>query len=261
MTRYALPAVLAILVAACNPSPPEVNIGTTAGINVVSVAQPLAKRTTSLTIDWGPMGQPGQFAIADVLTYSAQKPTIAASAGWTLIRDNPHPVTTRQTLYWHVVGAADPSKQTWTFSERVDAQGAVLLLDNVDPTSPIDASSGNVGGGNRLTAKSLTTTNDGDLILAFFATDFGPGGLGVSMPSDVGTVAARGCGPSSGATIPISMGKIMDQTLAQNEYWILGTNQTRKGKTEDTVCESVQLSNWVAAQVAIKRRTQAATTH
>ncbi|MGD0076336.1 MAG: hypothetical protein ABSD31_18675, partial [Candidatus Binataceae bacterium] len=124
--------------AARNYAPPESAENTVGGASVGSFAQaPLAKATTSLTLD-SSKAKPDQLGIADVMSYSGAKPNIAAPAGWTLIRDDSSP-STRQSLYWHVIRANDPSP-TWTFSEPVDAQGAILLLDNVAASNPVDAS-------------------------------------------------------------------------------------------------------------------------
>ena len=125
-----------------------------------------------MSLDWGKKAQAGQVAIADVMTYGGPKTAITPPDGWQLIRDDSTP-TTRQSLYWHAIQANDPSSSTWTFSAPVDAQGAIVLLDNVAADAPVDMSNGKTGtGGDREVAASMTTTADGDLILIFKATDF-----------------------------------------------------------------------------------------
>jgi hypothetical protein len=234
--RYAWLVILAAAVAACNPSQQETPETVTGGASVSSYAQtPLAKATTSLALD-GSKAKPGQFAIADVISYGGAKPTITAPEGWTLLRDDSSPAT-RQSLYWHLIKANDPSP-TWTFSEPVDAQGAILLLDNVAADNPIDGSSGNTGGPG-VVAKSVTTTKGGGFILAFFATNFGGGGLGEQCPSSVSV--------------------ILSQESQPREYWVVGSYQGRKGDTPEVSCPSGQLYNAVAAQVAIARGTTPAT--
>ncbi len=236
MMRYTWLVVLAAVIAACNTSPPQSGENTVGGASLSSFAQtPLAKATTSLTLN-GSKAEPGQFAIADVISYSGAKPKITAPAGWTLLRDDTSP-STRQSLYWRLIQANDPSP-TWTFSEPVDAQGVILLLDNVAASNPVDASSGNTGGPG-VVAKSVTTTRGGDFIIAFYATDFFGVGLGPHCPANVSS--------------------IVDQETQSHEYWIVGTYQNRKGETEDWSCPSGQLYNAVAAQVAIARGTAPAT--
>ena len=236
MIRYALVAVAAVFIAGCNSSPSQTTENTVGGANVVSTAKtPMATATTSLSLNWGKKGQAGQVAIADVLSYGGSKTTITAPAAWQLIRDDSTP-TTRQSLYWHAIQANDASTATWAFSEPVDTQGAVLLLDNVASAAPVDMTSGNTGTGGTLTAKSIATTADGDLILSYYGTDFHfPGLLGSSpqFPADTET--------------------LINQEAAAYEYWVLGTYQSQNGGTEDQVCNVAQLFNWVAAQVAIKR--------
>ncbi|HTY55037.1 MAG TPA: hypothetical protein VMB26_07555 [Candidatus Binataceae bacterium] len=199
---------------------------------MASYAQtPMAAKTTKISLD-SSKAKAGQLAIADVISYGGAKPMITAPDGWTLIRDD-STTTTRQSLYWRVMQANEPSP-TWTFSEPVDAQGALLLLDNVAANNPVDASSGNTGGPG-VAAKSVSTTRGGNFILAFYATDFGGAGLGPKCPANVSA--------------------IVDQEAQPREYWIVATYQGRKGDTDDLACPSGQLYNAVAAQVAVARGT------
>jgi len=233
--------VVAVMVAACNSSPSQSIENNVGGANVVSSAKsPLKTASPSLTLDWGSKGQPGQVAIGVVLTYGGPKPTITPPTGWHLIRDDATQ-TTRQSLYWHAVQANEPSTATWTFSDPVDTQGAVLLLDSVPTSAPIDVTSGNTGGGGTIAAKSVATTSDGDLILAFNATDFGAyrphmctvcDGLNPSLPADVSVV--------------------LNHESTAREYWILANYQNQLGDTEAIESGAPQIFNWVAAQVAIK---------
>ncbi len=234
MTRYTWIAAAAVLIAGCNASPPPLSAeNTVGGANVVSTAQaPITKGTTSLSLDWGTKAQAGQVAIADVISFGGPKVTITAPVGWQQIRDDSTP-TTRQSLYWHEVQANDSSTAAWTFSEPVDAQGGVLLLDNVAASAPIDMTSGNTASGGTPTAKSVVTTADSDLILSFYATDFSRPDLAPTLPADTKTV-------------------IIEETPS-HEYWILAVYQGQLGSTEDQVSSAAQLFNWTAAQVAIKR--------
>jgi hypothetical protein len=233
MTRYALIAVAAVFVVGCNSSPSQTTENTVGGANVVSSAKtPMTKGATSLSLDWGSKAQAGQVAIADVLSYGGSKPTITAPAGWQLIRDD-STKTTRQSLYWRAIQANDAGTATWTFSEPVDAQGAVVLLDNAAATAPVDVTSGNTGVGGTATAKSITTTADGDLILLYYGTDFHLPGLGLEE--------------KGGARV------LINQQEASHEFWILASYQDRNGATEQTEFSYPQIFEWAAAQVAIKR--------
>jgi hypothetical protein len=108
---------------------------------IFSSQAPLTKGTTTIALDVSPNAQIGQFAIANVITFGGSEPTITPPEGWQLIRDDSTP-TTRQSLYWHEIEANESDAASWTFSEPVDAEGAIVLLDNVASDSPIDASSG-----------------------------------------------------------------------------------------------------------------------
>jgi hypothetical protein len=242
---YVLFVLLAGVLAGCNPKPaPEVNLITFGGTGVISLATPLARGIESLTLDWVTLGQPGQFAIADVLIYEHGKTAVAAPAGWTLIRDDFNPPI-RQLIYWHVLRADDSSAQTWNLGARVNAQGAVALLNNIAPVAPVDATSGNPGNGaaNIPIANSVTTASDGDLILFFYATDYDGPGLGPLMP-----------GAPADPHIPIpNIYRIVDRSGAEYEYWIDATNQAEKGKTPAAMCVIVQPARWLTAQVALRR--------
>jgi hypothetical protein len=233
MFRYALIALAVAVLAGCNSGPSKTAENTVGGSDVVFSAQaPMKKATTSLTLDWGSKGRAGLFAIADVISYGGPKPAITAPAGWQLIRDD-STITTRQSLYGHAIAADDPGSATWTFSAPVDAQGAIMLLDNVATPWPIDMTSHNTGNGGLLTAKPVSTTSDGDLILAFNATDFGNVGLNPTLPPDVNVV--------------------LNHEATVSEYWILSNYQIQPGDTAPEDSSAPQLFQWVATQVAIKR--------
>jgi hypothetical protein len=125
--------------------------------------------------------------------------------------------------------------QLGTFSQPVETQGAIVLLDSAASSAPIDLSTGNTGTGGTMTAKSVATTTDGDLVLSFFATDFG-------LPRLLG----------SNPQLPADTRLVLNQQQTDREYWILQSYQTQNGSTADQVVDVAQLFNWVAAQVAIK---------
>ena len=242
MIRYVLLAVALVFVAGCNSGPSQSAENTVGGANVVSSAKaPFAPLATSLTLNWGSKAKPGQFAIADVLTYGGAKLKITAPAGWQPINDTAT-ATTRQSLYGHTVAASDPTTSTWTFSAPVDTQGAVVLLDNVASGWPVDMSSHNTGASGVIVAKSVATTSDGDLILSFNATDFG------AYRPHICTVC-DGLNPN----LPPDVAVVINQESTAREYWILANYQTQPAETLPEESGTGQILNWVAAQVAIKR--------
>ena len=232
MIKRALMGAAALLTVACNTgSPPGSATNTVGGADIVGSTQTkLATKARSLSLDPGKKVQAGQVAIADVITYGGPKVTITAPDGWQLIRDDSTP-TTRQSLYWHTIAAND-STPTWNFSAPVDAQGAIVLLDNVAPTAPVDMSNAKTGTGGDVKSTALTTTADGDLVLIFKATDFSNAPLTAQTPNDMTAVVAKQDTPQ--------------------QYWILAYWQGQNGATEETEFSFPQLFNWVAAQVAIK---------
>lgn len=243
MIKHAMMGAAVVLVMGCNSGPSQSTENTVGGPNVISTKEtPLSKGATSLTLDWGPKGQAGQVAIADVLTYGGSKPTITAPDGWQKIRED-STKTTRQSLYWHAIQANEPSTAQWTFSEPVDAQGAIVLLENVATTAPVDVTSGNTSDkGGSMTATSVSTTTDGDLILAFNATDFG-------------AYRDASCGKCDGLNpkLPPNVSVVLNHESTAREYWILANYRNQVGDTDPQTSDAPQIFNWIAAQVAIKR--------
>jgi len=231
-------ALAAVAVSYCFASSAQSAEFNPPGIPVTSCDQaPPVNDTTSLLLDCGSKPQTGQLAVADVLTYGGSAIVITPPDGWTLIRDDSSP-STRQSLYWHVVEANEPNNETWTFSQPVDAQGVVVLLDGVADSDPIDTSNGNPGHSGTLTANPASTSSDGELVVAFYATDF------------------EGIGP--GHNQPKNMNVIVDQEDTPFEYWILAGFQGSSGDTGEVTCATPQLFNWVAAQVAFRTSTKTA---
>ena len=215
------------------------------GARVVAVAQtpmtlddasttqtPMPKEVASITLNAPAQVQPGQLLIADLITLGGGAPTITAPSGWQLIRDDISP-TTRQSLYYHFAGSNDATGE-WKFSQPVLAQGAVLTLDNVWATDPVDTTSGMTGPKDQVKAPALTTADDGDLILVFYGTDF----------------AFINPGP----TVPDNLIPIVYQQSDPNPYWILADYQSKRGDVAEADSPTPQLYNVAAAQVAIRRR-------
>jgi len=215
------------------------------GAKVVAVAQtpmevdssattdtPMPKEVASITLNLPAQVQSGQLLIADLISLGGAGPTITAPSGWQLIRDDISP-TTRQSLYYHFADSNDGPAE-WKFSQPVYAHGVVLSLDNVWSTDPIDSSSGTTGPKDQTKAPKLTTSDDGNLILVFFATDF----------------AFINPGP----TVPGNLVPIVYQKTDPNPYWILASYQARRGDVAAADSPTPQLYNVAAAQVAIRRR-------
>jgi len=195
---------------------------------------PMVKMATDLTLTSAPAARSGQLLIADLMTFGGKAPTIEAPEGWQLIRDDIS-YATRQSLYAYIAQSSD-QPPTWKFSNPVDAQGVILTIDNAAASDPIDASIGMAGlaGSDNVLAPTITTSEDGDLIVVFFSTDFG--------------------GIAPDPELPPNMTEIVNQKTRPDAYWILGSYQSKRGETEVVECPTGQLYNSAAAQVAIKRR-------
>ena len=190
-----------------------------------------AQEVSSIALNTPTDAQSGQFLIADLMTLVAPAPTITPPAGWQLIRDDISP-TTRQFLYYHFADSSNRAAE-WKFNQPVYAQGVVVTLDNAWATDPIDSSSGMTGPKDQVKAPALTTTDDGDLILRFFATDFAFDAPGPTFPDN---------------TIPI-----VNQVSDPDPYWIFASYQPRRGDIAEADSPTPQLYNVAAAQVAIRR--------
>jgi len=226
---------------ACNASPtPDIGVENSVDGAIIDSywpTTPPVKNAKNITMKWSERAAPGEVAIADLVTYKADKATIFPPTGWALIRDDGGQHV-RQTLYWRAVQANDPHEFAWSFSEPVDAQGTIILLADARLDAPVDGSSGNgrgVQGGSDMVAKSVKTTSDGALVLAFYANDFG----------------------GAGFNAPDFMGEIVEDETQLGGYWILGTYQKHKGPTPDAICHGGQGFDSVSAQVAIRRSAEA----
>lgn len=216
-------------------SPPLQTLQTPAGDASVAavISTPLTpKPVTSITLGTGAVLKTGQLLIADVMTYDGAALSIEVPSGWQLIRDDISP-TTRQTLYVHVADSDDQPSE-WKFNQAAIAQGALVILDNAATFDPVDTSSGMTGAKDATNAPAITTADDGDLILVFYATDFGF--------------------IDPGPTVPQTMIAVANQNTDTHPYWILGSYQPQRGDLPEADSPSPQLYNVAAAQVAIRRR-------
>jgi hypothetical protein len=156
---------------------------------------------------------------------------ISAPMGWESIRDDASP-TTRQTIYSHAIRSNEAGSQVWNFSEPVDAQGAMVILDNVAMDRPVDVATGDSGASGTVPVKMLRTSWDGDLILTFCATDFAQSPLVLHPPA--------------------FMGSVLLQTTTPREYWIFKSYQRFAIDTDIATFSFPDGFNWVTSQIAIR---------
>ena len=143
--------------------------GAQAGIALRSASSAANPTATSLIIP-----TPGGLAPGDVMVAGISvrgNTTIAAPAGWTLVRlDATAEFIMRQAVYFKVA-ASEPANYTWTFNSNQAATGGIAAYSGVDTANPIDAHSGLVSNFARfatITAPSVTTTANGDMLVGFF---------------------------------------------------------------------------------------------
>ncbi len=122
--------------------------------------------------------RPATYATGDLLLASVAIRGSSAGtppAGWTLIRDDANGANLRHVSWWKIATAAEPATYTFTFSAGRLAAGAIHAYGGVDPTNPIDVSSGSVNASSTsLTALGVTTTAANDRLVAFYSTAISP---------------------------------------------------------------------------------------
>ncbi|HSR44476.1 MAG TPA: immunoglobulin-like domain-containing protein [Acidimicrobiia bacterium] len=115
----------------------------------------------------------GDLLIAQVAYSANSTGSITPPAGWNLIHLLKHPTSgIMQGLYWREATASEPAQYGFLLvSGATDAaSGAIGAYSGVNMASPIDAFGGQVNGlTTSLVAPSITTTQPGTTLIAFFA--------------------------------------------------------------------------------------------
>jgi len=137
------------------------------GISLRSASSGSNTMSTTLQLDAPANVSTGDVMIAIVAVRGA--PTISPPSGWALIRSDVSGTPQTQATYVRVAGGSEPANYTWTFSSAQSAVGGILDYVGGDPANPVDAQAGQVNGkSTRLTAPSITTTTNGDALIACF---------------------------------------------------------------------------------------------
>src|SRR5690348_2608125 len=166
------------IVGACNLSA----AGDAAGCSVHTV-----QNKTDFTSS--PIARPSSVATGDLIlaqiTLHNNDATITAPAGWTAIGNRRTSGTSlEQALYYRIATAADTATTTysWSWTTSGDAAGAIYAYSGVDGSNPFDVTpTDNAGTGTTATATGLTTTQSGDMLVAFYAAT-----NNVSLTQDAG---------------------------------------------------------------------------
>jgi Bacterial Ig domain len=194
-----------------------------------------ATNGTGLTLD---VQAPAGIVSGDVLVAVIDvrgTPAITAPAGWTLVRLDEIATTMRQGLYVRVATGSEPSSYTWGFSKSQTAVAGILGYSGVDPTSPVDASSGlaNATAVTTITAPSITTSANGDEIIGFF------GITGTRTMTPPGGTTERFDIAASGVTYPVSASGADFEQLAA-------------GATNDMVAVASGTGKNIGQQIALR---------
>lgn len=125
--------------------------------------------STSLTISKPTGAISGDVLVAQIIA-GTPATTIAAPAGWTLIRRDNSNLMLGVALYYKVLTNNEPVSYTWGLSPSNIAVGGIAAYYNVDVLDPIEAHSGQFNqSAQAMTAPSITTSTPNNKLLFFGA--------------------------------------------------------------------------------------------
>lgn len=113
-----------------------------AGVRFRSAAS-AASNTGSLSVS-RPSGTAANDVMIAAVGVRPSTATIAAPAGWTLVRrtDNNNGGTNSLAVFHRLASAGEPSSYVWNVSGATEAVGGIQSFTGVDPANPIDVESG-----------------------------------------------------------------------------------------------------------------------
>jgi hypothetical protein len=125
----------------------------------------------------------GSICVAD-LSMTGQN-VITPPAGWNQIRIDNISYFSTQALYWHLTTSGEPSSYTWNSTGGVYFEGIISCYYGVNISAPMDPGAQNGSGvaitGGTATAPSITTRNNGDVIIGAFVVGESNWGQGVTI--------------------------------------------------------------------------------
>jgi hypothetical protein len=188
---------------------------------------------TSLTIPVPSGVQANDLLIVQITVHSIETAaTWVLPGGWTLQRsDNSSPHKLTQAVFYRVSDGSEPSSYSFRWSGSGDVAGSMADYSGVDPTSPINADSGNATTtkSNSITAPGVTTTTSNALVIGFF-------------------------GIRAGTTISLPAGETQRWTATQGSITLAGGDQTQAvaGPTGALVASAVPTAYNAGQLVALK---------
>jgi hypothetical protein len=97
-------------------------------------------------------------------------PTIAAPAGWTLIRSEVVGGTMTLATYWHVAGSSEPTSSTWSLNSSRAGTGAITAYAGASVVAPIFGwTSSTACASSNIVGPSIAATPAGSMALGVFA--------------------------------------------------------------------------------------------
>jgi hypothetical protein len=125
----------------------------------------------SVTVDRPAGTRAGDVMVASVVLNDSDALTVPA--GWREVREDMVSDLLRQSIYYRVATASDPSSFTWSIARDRRLAGGIASYAGVDTARPIDAHNAAVdtSGDATLTAPSITTTTSGGMLLALMAVN------------------------------------------------------------------------------------------
>jgi phosphatidylinositol-3-phosphatase len=127
-------------------------------------------RTLTLPVPTGT--QAGDVLVASLgfgSTGAAAQPTMAAPAGWTLVRRTNHGAVGALATYWHVAVPGETAF-TWATDAAVGGNAWISSYSGVSTAAPVDVEAGQAlsAPGRTISTPSLTTTGAGEVLVAGF---------------------------------------------------------------------------------------------
>src|SRR5262249_47904621 len=123
-----------------------------------------------------PLVRPSSVAVGDLMIAQIaphnNDATLTAPTGWTPIGNRRTGTNVEQALYYRIADSTDTVGKTYSWSRTTasDADGAILAYSGVDSVNPFDVTpTDNTGTSTTATATGVTTTQNGDMLVAFYA--------------------------------------------------------------------------------------------
>ena len=210
----------------------------------------------SLTIQTPNVAAPDDVLLATVFVRGVvgdarKTATVAAPAGWTLVRrddctkDNVPGGVSSLVSYVRVATASEPASYTWTFDARRLAMGSIAAFTGVNTSTPIDAHKGNAALPDAYTkiipAPAITTTLAGTLVVGIFGLH--EGGHSIAPPEGMtGRFERTSPEPLAGPR-PVA---------ASLTLRIADELRSSAGATEERRAAATTADTWVAQLIALR---------